>query len=109
MKKRIVCFVLGLVMMLSSTMTVFAKTEAQLKQEKSQAENQLSNTNDKIDSVITFTIPAFFIRSMEFCCFISCSNHIPSSAFAEKERSTAISAVKYILLFIFYVFLIILL
>ena len=51
MKKKIVCFVLGLVMMLSQTMTVFATSEAQLKQEKSQAENRLNDTNNKIDEL----------------------------------------------------------
>ena len=51
MKKRIVCLVLGLTMMLSQTFTVFATTEQQLKQEKSQAESRLSETNDAIDAL----------------------------------------------------------
>ena len=51
MKKRIVCLVLGLTMMLSQTFTVSATTEQQLKQEKSQAESRLSETNDAIDAL----------------------------------------------------------
>ena len=51
MKKRIVCLVLGLVMMFSQTMSVFATTEQQLKQQKSQAQSQLNATNDEIDNL----------------------------------------------------------
>lgn len=51
MKKRIVCLVLGLVMMFSQTMSVFATTEQQLKQQKSQAQSQLNATNDEIDEL----------------------------------------------------------
>ncbi len=51
MKKRVVCAVLGLVMMLSQTFTVLAKTEEQLQQEKSQAQSQLSETNAVINSL----------------------------------------------------------
>ena len=51
MKKRIVCLVLGLTMMLSQTFTVSATTEQQLKQEKSQVESRLSETNDAIDAL----------------------------------------------------------
>lgn len=51
MKKRVVCAVLGMIMMLSQTFTVFAKTEAQLQQEKSQAQSQLSETNAVINSL----------------------------------------------------------
>ena len=51
MKKRIVCLVLGLVMMFSQTMSVFATTEQQLKQQKSQTQSQLNATNDEIDEL----------------------------------------------------------
>ncbi|MDY2594437.1 MAG: NlpC/P60 family protein, partial [Oliverpabstia sp.] len=43
--------VLGLVMMFSQTMSVFATTEQQLKQQKSQAQSQLNATNDEIDNL----------------------------------------------------------
>lgn len=51
MRKKIVCLFLGLVMMLSQTMTVLATTEDQLRQEKNQAESQLSETNSVINSL----------------------------------------------------------
>ncbi len=51
MRKKIVCVFLGLVMMLSQTMVVLATTEDQLRQEKNQAESQLSETNSVIDSL----------------------------------------------------------
>ena len=51
MKKRIVCLILGLTMILSQTFTVFATTEQQLKQQKSQAESRLNATNDTIDDL----------------------------------------------------------
>ena len=42
MKKRVVCAFLGLVMMVSQSFTVFADTESDIRQQKAQAESQLS-------------------------------------------------------------------
>ena len=51
MKKRVVCAFLGLVMMVSQSFTVFADTESDIRQQKAQAESQLSQTNDTIASL----------------------------------------------------------
>ncbi|MCI5700378.1 MAG: NlpC/P60 family protein [Lachnospiraceae bacterium] len=51
MRKRIVCLFLGLVMMISETVTVLATTEADIKAQKSQAESQLNETNAVIDDL----------------------------------------------------------
>lgn len=48
MKKRVVCAFLGLVMMVSQSFTVFADTESDIRQQKAQAESQLSQTNDTL-------------------------------------------------------------
>lgn len=51
MKKRVVCLLLGLVMLFSETLTVMATTESEIKAEKAQAESQLSETNAVIDEL----------------------------------------------------------
>ena len=51
MKKRVVCAFLGLVMMVSQSFAVFADTESDIKQQKAQAESQLSQTNETIASL----------------------------------------------------------
>ncbi len=51
MKKRIICLVLGLMMMFSSSLTVLATTESQIRQQKAEAESQLDAANDKIDDL----------------------------------------------------------
>ena len=51
MKKRVVCAFLGLVMMVSQSFAVFADTESDIRQQKAQAESQLSQTNDTIASL----------------------------------------------------------
>lgn len=51
MKKRIVCLLLGLVLTISQVVTVLATTEDELRQQKSQAESQLSETNAVIDDL----------------------------------------------------------
>lgn len=51
MRKRVVCLLLGLVMLFSETLTVMATTESEIKAEKAQAESQLSETNAVIDDL----------------------------------------------------------
>ena len=51
MKKRVVCLLLGLVMLCSETLTVMATTESEIRKEKAQAESQLSETNAVIDEL----------------------------------------------------------
>lgn len=51
MKKRVLCLVLGIVMIMSQTMTSFATTTSQLQKQKKEAEKQLSDTNAEIDAL----------------------------------------------------------
>ncbi len=51
MKNRIVCCILGLILLASSSLQVMAATETQLKAEKKQAESQLNETNSKIGNL----------------------------------------------------------
>ena len=65
MKKRVVCAFLGLVMMVSQSFTVFADTESDIRQQKAQAESQLSQTNDTIASL---SEQQHQIQQRRICC-----------------------------------------
>lgn len=51
MKKRIICLMLGLVMLFSGSMTTLATTENQIRRKKAEAESQLNDANAKINEL----------------------------------------------------------
>lgn len=51
MKKRIVCLVLGFVMLFSQSLTTLATTKSEIRQEKARAESQLDEAQDRIHSL----------------------------------------------------------
>lgn len=51
MKKRIICLMLGVVMLFSGTMTTMATTESQIRRKKAEAESQLSEANARINAL----------------------------------------------------------
>ena len=51
MKKRIVCLVLGFVLLFSQSLTALATTKSEIKQKKAEAESQLNAANERIDDL----------------------------------------------------------